>query len=271
VSAARLAVGIDVGGTKIAAGVVDLDRGTILERRVVATPLGDGAAALSACVRLASELAPAGLPVGIGLCELVSPDGRPRSRQTVDWVELDVAGAFASVGPMVVDSDVRTAGRAEALFGAGRGFSRLVFVNVGTGISYALLRDGEPEAGARGYAIIVGAPAVEDVAGGAGLALLAGAASAREVLGDPRHAALVADGAAAIGAALAALVNALDPDAVVIGGGLGLVDSYREAAVAAARALIWAEDVRDLPILPASLAGDGPLLGAALAAPIVSG
>jgi glucokinase len=266
-----LVVGIDIGGTKIAAGLVDLAAAEIVERRAVATPLRDGRAALSACAELAADLAPAGAPVGIGLCELVSPDGRPRSRQTVDWIELDVTGAFAGVGPVFVDSDVRTAGRAEALYGAGRGFTRVVYLNVGTGISYALLRDGEPEMGARGYAIIVGAPAVEDVAGGAGLALLAGEPSAREVLGNPLHAALVADGAAAIGAALAALVNALDPDAVVIGGGLGLVDSYRRAAVEAARSLIWADDVRDLPIVPAALGGDGPLLGAALAAPGANG
>jgi glucokinase len=267
VTPGRLAVGVDVGGTKIAAGLVDLDAGTILERREVPTPPRDGPAALAACARLASELAPAGAPVGIGLCELVSPDGVPRSAQTLDWRALDLAGAFASVGPVFVDSDVRTAGRAEALYGAGRGYARLVFLNVGTGVSYCLLRDGVPEMGARGYAILVGAPVVEDLAGGAGLAAHAGASSAREVLADPRHAALVARAAEALGAALASLVNALDPDAVVIGGGLGRVDSYRAATVAAARPLIWADDVRELPILRVELDGDGPVLGAALAAP----
>ena len=161
---------------------------------------------------------------------------------------------------------MRTAGRAEALHGAGRAHARVVFLNVGTGISYALVRDGVPEVGARGYAIIVGAPAVEDLAGGAGLAALAGEASARDVLALPRHAPLVARATAALGASIAMLVNALDPDAVVIGGGLGLVDAYRSAAVEAARPLIWAEDVRDLPIVPASLA-EGPIVGAALAAP----
>jgi glucokinase len=264
-SPARLAVGIDVGGTKIAAGLVDLERGAVLGRQEQPTPR-DGGAALEACVVLARAVAPDGAPVGIGLCELVGPDGAPRSAQTLDWRALDIAGAFAGVGPVRVDSDVRTAGRAEALRGAGRGYARIVFLNVGTGISYALVRDGVPEAGARGYAIIVGAPAVEDVAGGAGLAALAGEPSARDVLSLPLHAPLVARATEALGASIAMLVNALDPDAVVIGGGLGLVDSYRGAAVAAARPLIWAEDVRGLPIIPASLA-EGPIVGAALAAP----
>jgi glucokinase len=263
----RLAVGIDVGGTKIAAGLCDLERGSVLARHVVATPRGDGPAALRACAAAAAVVAPAGAPIGLGLCELVDHEGRPRSAQTLDWRTLDIAAAFAATGPVIVDSDVRTAGRAEALLGAGRAYSRLVFLNIGTGISYCLLRDGIPDPGARGYAILVGAPVVEDVAGGHALALLAGEADARAVLADPEHVGLVAAGASAIGGAIAFLVNALDPDGLVIGGGLGLVDSYREAAIAAARPLIWADELRGLPIVPAALGGDGAVLGAALAAP----
>jgi glucokinase len=262
----RLAVGIDVGGTKIAAGLCDLATGEVLARHVIPTP-HDGPASLAACAEAAAIVAPDGAPIGLGLCELVDQLGRPRSAQTLDWQELDIAAAFAATGPIVVDSDVRTAGRAEALLGAGSDFSRLVFLNVGTGISYCLLRDGVPEPGARGYAIIVGAPAVEDIAGGAGLAALAGEADARAVLADARHADLVSEATEALGGAIAALVNALDPEAVVIGGGLGLVRSYRDAAVSAARRLIWAEDVRGLPIIPADLGSDGAMLGAALAAP----
>jgi glucokinase len=264
----RLAVGIDVGGTKIAAGLCDLERGTVLARHVVPTPRGDGPAALRACAAAAAVVAPEGASIGLGLCELVDREGRPRSAQTLDWLTLDIAGAFAETGPVVVDSDVRTAGRAEALLGAGRAFSRLVFLNIGTGISYCLLREGIPDPGARGYAILVGAPVVEGVAGGYGLALLAGEADARAVLADARHAGLVAAGAKAIGGAIAFLVNALDPHGMVIGGGLGLVDSYRGAAIAAARALIWSEELRDLPIVPAELGADGAVLGAALAAPV---
>ena len=262
----RLAVGIDVGGTKIAAGLCDLATGEVLVRHVMPTP-HDGLASLAACAAAAAIVAPEGAPIGLGLCELVDRHGRPKSAQTLDWRNLDIAEAFAEIGPIVVDSDVRTAGRAEALLGAGRAFPRLMFLNVGTGISYCLLRDGVPDPGARGYAIIVGAPAAEDVAGGAGLAAFAGEPDARAVLENPRHTALVARAATALGAAIAALVNALDPDAVVIGGGLGLVRTYRDAAVAAARPLIWAEDVRGIVIVPAELGGDGAILGAALAAP----
>jgi len=56
----RLAVGIDVGGTKIAAGLCDLETGAVLARHVVATPRGDGPAALATCAAAAAIVAPGG-------------------------------------------------------------------------------------------------------------------------------------------------------------------------------------------------------------------
>ena len=62
-----------------------------------------------------------------------------------------------------------------------------------------------------------------------------------------------------------ALVNALDPEAVVVGGGLGLVDRYRERLARAARAAIEHEATRELPIVPATLGPRSGVVGAALA------
>jgi glucokinase len=86
------------------------------------------------------------------------------------------------------------------------------------------------------------------------------------VLADPALDAVVESAAAALGAGLAWLVNALDPAAVVIGGGLGLVDRYRELAVATMRPLIFADATRDIPVVPAQLGADAGVIGAALAA-----
>jgi glucokinase len=76
----------------------------------------------------------------------------------------------------------------------------------------------------------------------------------------------VQSAAAALGTGLADLVNALDPGVVVIGGGLGLNDRYRELAVTAMRVLIFADDTRGLPVVPAQLGADAGVIGAALAA-----
>ena len=159
---------------------------------------------------------------------------------------------------------MRAAALAEARFGAGgRDF---LYVSVGTGISHCLICDGAPRLGVRGSAIGTGAPLVEQWSGGLALARRSGHASAEEALADPACAELVDDAARRLGLALAALVNGLDPGAVVIGGGLGLHDGYRARVEDALRAAVYDPEARDLPVVPAALGADAPVIGAALAA-----
>jgi glucokinase len=218
-------VGVDVGGSKIAAGSVDLETGEVLElvRRPTRATEG-GSAVLRTSVEAATEVAGGRRsPVGIGICELVDPAGVLTSGVSVDWRSCDVADAFAPIGPVRIESDVRAAARAEARFGAGARFDAFVYVTVGTGISFCHVVGGVPYPGVRGNAIVVGAPPVENRASGRALATRAGVEDAEAVLSDPSYDALVDEAAAELGLALAALVNALDPEGVVIGGGLGLV------------------------------------------------
>jgi glucokinase len=118
----------------------------------------------------------------------------------------------------------------------------------------------------RGSAIGTGAPLVEAWSSGLALARRTGHANAEDALADPSMGEIVEDGARRLGLALAALVNALDPGAVIIGGGLGLHDAYRECVELALRAEIYDPDARDLPVLPAGLRANAPVIGAALAA-----
>ena len=189
--------------------------------------------------------------LGVALCELVRPEGTIASSVTVDWAAVDVAAAFAHLAPAVVESDVRAAALAEARFGAGRGQASMLYVNVGSGISHAL---------------ITGAPPVEAWSSGLALARAAGVSTAEEALRDARHAEVVAEAASRLGQTLAVLVNALDPALVVLAGGLGSVASYREMVAEAARSLIYAPETRALDLVPAATGPDGGLIGAALAA-----
>jgi glucokinase len=261
-------IGIDVGGSKIAAAIVDVNTGVALRELRAPTPVGaGGAAVLDECVKLARELAPDGAAaVGIGLCEFVDLSGKPTSAYTVDWLGLDVERAFGEAGHVRIESDVRAGALAEARFGAARRFASFVYVVVGSGVSHCLVLDGRPYPGARGNAIVTGAPPVEWSVGGLALARRAGVESAEQVLSDPVHAPLVDAAADELGHALAALVNALDPEAVVIGGGLGLAERYREQVAAAARAGIEHDATRELPIIPATLGAQSGVVGAALAA-----
>ncbi len=272
------AIGVDVGGTKVAAGVVDVASGEVLRLLEEPTQPGRGGrSVLELCGRLTAELNSAdlngagldgpglngaGLPVGIGLCELVSRHGRVASGVTVDWRGLDVE---AALGPVTLESDVRAAALAEARFGAGQGRDNFLYLNIGTGVSHTLVLGGEPYAGADGYAIMVGAPPIELTASGAALSSAAGA-DTRSVLADAAHEDLVRSTGESLGQALAFLIHALNPGAVIVGGGLGLNPSYRSRIAAAARANLSVNEVAETPVLVAELGTSAGVVGAALAA-----
>jgi len=61
-------------------------------------------------------------------------------------------------------------------------------------------------------------------------------------------------------------VNALDPEAVVIGGGIGTSPGFVDGIAAALRPEIWCESTRDLPVVATALGEHGGVVGAALAA-----
>jgi glucokinase len=260
------AVGIDVGGTKIAAGVVDLATGRLRDRRQIATRAErGGAAVLADCARLANELGEGRLAVGIGLCELVDLSGRPASGDTVDWRGLDVAAAFGGL-QVALESDVRAAARAEARFGAGAGRSPFLYVIAGSGVSVCLVLEEAPYAGAHGNALVLGAPPVETVASGRALQRLAGLERAEDVLAERRHADLVEAAATSLGQALAMLVNALDPSVIVLGGGLGGDPGFRGRVRAVVSAHVAYPVEPPLDLVGSTLGGDGGIIGAALSA-----
>jgi glucokinase len=255
-----VALGLDVGGTKIAAARVDVERGAILAaRRIPTAPERGPDAVLHDCRALVAELGP-DVAVGLAVCELVDPRGRVRSAETLDWREANLAGFDR------VESDVRAAAVAEARFGVARDHPDFLYVSVGTGISHCLMVDGVPRAGVRGCAIGTGGPLVERWSSGLALARRTGHATAQEAIADPACADVVEDAARRLGHVLGGLVNALDPGAVVIGGGLGLHDGYRERVTVALREVVYDPCARELPVLPAGLGPDAAVIGAALAA-----
>src|SRR5262249_3585809 len=291
-------LGVDVGGTKIAAGVVDPATGAITCRETIATePARGGAAVLADTLGLARRLVEAAdrriVRIGVGVPQLVDNAGRIRSAYNFDWTDLPVRERLSTLAPTTIESDVRAAARAEARFGAGKARRIFAYVTIGTGISYCLVIDGRPHAGANGFAIHfassalhvpcevcghINTPIPEEIASGAAIAaafarrtgrsvggaadVLAAATSGDAIAGD-----IVTAAARQLRPAGALGVNMLDPEAIVVGGGLGLAAGpYRDELIASTRAHVWAAACRDLPILPAALGVDAGLIGAALAA-----
>jgi glucokinase len=107
------------------------------------------------------------------------------------------------------------------------------------------------------------APSIEALAGGAGLAeniASAGLASAEEI--DR----LMAERGALLGRALALMANMLDPEAIVLGGGVALSSpAYFEACREAFHRTLWHRQRVLPPLVPAALGADAGLVGAGLA------
>jgi glucokinase len=295
---ARYAIGLDVGGTKIAGGLVALDSGEVLARRIVPTePHRGGEAVLATALALAKGLLEEAAAhavtvdgIGIGVCELVDPAGSVTSGHTVEWQGLPVQERFAQLAPAVVEADVRAAALAEALYGAGRTFQHFVYVTVGTGISSCLVQEGRPWAGARGNALVLATGPItitcpecgatvrtilEEVAAGPALVSRYNAATGatltrgQEVVsavegGDAVAIEIVRRGGEALGVGVGWLVNVLDPEAIVVGGGLGVSGGlYWSSFVESTRSHVWSEESRTLPILTAQLGTDAGVIGAA--------
>jgi glucokinase len=291
------AIGFDVGGTKIAGGLVRFPTGEVASRRLIPTHTDRGPEEIFTEVATLAHTLSTQLPrggrlagIGIGVPELVDLQGQITSRQTIDWRGVSLSDRLAQLGPVYIEADVRAAALAEARLGAGRPYRLFVYVTVGTGISSTLVQDGRPFAGARGNALVLGSGSVtticpncgdviftvlEDIASGPALVRrynqkCAGqAVSGEDVLEaarqtDPGAERVVREAAEALGSSVGFLVNILDPEAVVIGGGLGLAGgSYWDSFVGSVRRHIWADATRALQIVPAELGADSGLIGAA--------
>ena len=290
-----LTLGIDIGGTKIAAGfVTGAGRVMLSDRRP--TPLTGGAAILETAMALArtlQEAAPEPLTaIGVGTGGQVDTDRGVIVSATdllPGWAGTDVRAAFEQAFglPCSVDNDVNALAVGEARFGAGRGLPTVLYLALGTGVGGALLLNGCVHHGATwtggefGHLLLTTdetAPrkTLEDWASGPGLLRtyreltgagpeVTGEAVAAEATCDP-------DGPAAravtrtgecLGFGLAGLANALDPDLIVVGGGLSaLGDALLDPARRLLRRYALPGPAR-CPVVLAALGADAAIVGAA--------
>jgi glucokinase len=156
VGSGRLAIGVDIGGTKVLAGVVDED-GTVIARALRPTPSRDPRAVEHTIAEIVTELGQGREIVGIGIGAagfvdvdrakvLFAPHLAWRNEPLRDAVTLAVGL------PVTIENDANAAAWAEWRFGAGRQESRLVCVTLGTGIGGGIVLDGVVQRGRWGMA-----------------------------------------------------------------------------------------------------------------------
>lgn len=296
-----VAGGIDLGGTKIEASLFDADM-TVLASRRRATPGGTYAELLDALEGEVAWLRDLGarqdLPVGIGIPGLVDPSTgvSVAANLAANGHALAIDLAEQAGGRIVSANDCKCFTLSEAQGGAGQGFRRVFGLILGTGLGGGLCQDGRLELGLNGlpgevghYALpahVVAAhklPLVkcgcgrvgctETLVSGTGLARLA-----QSILGEARSAPALAaapddpDNAHVLGvwAELAAeLVHTIqlhiDPDCIVLGGGLSNIAGL-ETRIAAAVDQVALASVRRPKILKPIFGDSSGGRGAALLA-----
>lgn len=168
--AARYALGIDFGGTKVLAAVVDLESGKVLGEGKKKTDASDGPDELMNRIYSSAEAALKDaklgkkgdlVGVGVGIAGQVDGSkgillGAPNlSQATVNLPMADLLKERFSV-PAALRNDVQIAAMGEARFGAGKGIDNFLCIFVGTGIGGAIVHNGELVGGATGTAGEIG-------------------------------------------------------------------------------------------------------------------
>ena len=290
-------IGVDLGGTKILAGVVDRT-GTVFARAQRPTPRSSQSDLLAALDEVVGELL-AGEPrvaaLGFGIPSTIDQrHGRAVVSVHVPLADLDFRDRMASSFrlPVGIDNDANAAAIAEWALGAGRGTRHMVMLTLGTGIGGGLILDGRPYRGSIGAAAELGHIVVEHdgrpcggtCTGRGHLEALASGTTADELAADEygagadahelvRRAAaaepvarkLLADIGRRLGSGIGTLVNVFNPELVVVGGGFAAAG---DLVLAPAREIVHREALapaRDLVrIVPAQLGPDAGMVGAAL-------
>ncbi|MFB1295594.1 ROK family protein [Mycobacterium sp. pW049] len=297
----ELTLALDVGGTKIAAGLVDAD-GTLVHRVQRPTPDGDAETVWDAVAGLLTEtLAAADRPVGaVGVASagpIDVPGGTVSPINITEWMHFPIVDRVsAATGlPARLGGDGLCMALGEQWRGAGRGARFMLGMVVSTGIGGGLVLDGSPfhgrtgNAGHVGHVVVEpggalctcgGRGCVETVASGPHLAQWARAhgwsappeADAKELAeaagrGDELAVRAFRRGADAVARMIASVAAVCDLDLVVVGGGVAksgalLFDPLRDALSVYA----GLDFIRDVRVLPAELGGDAGLVGAAVLA-----
>lgn len=151
-----LSIGVDIGGTKIAAGVVDEDGG-IIAATTRSTPATDAelieAGVADAVAELRAEHEVVG--VGVGAAGFVGADRRTvRFAANLAWRQRPLADELERLTglPVVVENDANAAGWAEYRFGAATEAKHMLMVTLGTGLGGAIVLDGQLIRGGDGFA-----------------------------------------------------------------------------------------------------------------------
>jgi glucokinase len=272
---------VDVGGTKMAAGVVT-SAGELLARSARPTPTGgDGEAVFAALLDAVAEVRSGGeIACGVGSGGPMTRGGESVSPLNIPgWRGFPLRARLSEVVglPVHIDNDAKALALGEGWRGAAKGVRNYLAMVVSTGVGGGIVLDGrlldgeDSNAGHIGHVIVepegrvcpCGAQGcLEAEASGTAIAARTGAPAAEATPAERERAGRM------VGRAIASVVSLLDLHLAVVAGSvaLGYGDVFFDAAQQELEARARLEFARSARILPAGLGDEGPLIGAAAVA-----
>ncbi len=272
-------IGIDLGGTKIEGIVLDA-AGDVRWRRRVATPRDDYAGTLAAVAHLVQALerdCGARCSVGVGIPGTLSAATGRVKNANATWLNdraLDADLVQALGRPVRLANDANCLAVSEASDGAGAGAAVVFGVILGTGVGGGIVVHGRPLAGANGIAgewghnplpwpgpdeqpgppcycgkhgcietFLSGPGFQRDFQAATGQALAPPEIAARAVAGEPAAVAALCRYEHRLARALASVINVLDPDVIVLAGGMSNIERLYASVPALWRAFVFSDAV----------------------------
>jgi glucokinase len=290
--AANRVIGVDLGGTKIAAGIIDRE-GNVHARSVRPTPTESEHALVATLGDAIEELLDAETgAVGLGVPSTVDQQtGRAVASVNIPLKDVPLRELMTQrFGiPCGIDNDANAAAIGEWQVGAGKGTSDMVMLTLGTGVGGGLILNGRPYRGSFGAAAELGHMVIEHdgrpcqgnctgrghieayatgVAAGKDWGTDSRDLIAKAHEGDAKALELLESIGHRLGSAIGTLVNIFDPEVVVIGGGFG--EAADEFLLGPAREVMLREALlpaRDrVRLVSAALGPEAGLVGAGFVA-----
>jgi fructokinase len=291
-------IGVDLGGTKIEVAALS-DRGQVLARQRIATPNRNYKATVEQITLLVQQLETslgARGSVGVGIPGALSPTTGLIKNANSTWLidqplDRDLTAALGR--PVRLMNDANCLAVSEAADGAAAGLGVVLGVILGTGTGSGIAIAGRPLLGRNAIAgeyghnplpwpqagelpgpdcycgkqgcietWLSGPGLAQDYHRGGGTAVTAQEAVARALRGEPEALAALERYEDRLARALAHVINILDPDAVVLGGGLSNVDRLYDSLPALLPRYVFSDQV-STPVLKARHGDSSGVFGAA--------
>ena len=270
-------IGVDIGGTKTVIGIIDDQTGKVVEKFVIPSKKHrDDKKNLNIIIKHILDLSNKNKikNIGIGVPELINNKGIIKGNYNFNWHNKNLVNYFPKNLNIIVDSDVRCHLRAEKYFGVAKNYTNFAYINIGTGLSYAQYKDGKIYSGAKGYAIHFASSKITlyDWKKNKKISLIPEEYySGKEIIkilsinNNIKKKKILNNVAESLASLIGSLINTIDPDKLVLGGGVIINIAYfKKILIDHIRKFILADEVKKINIKTSKLTDNTGVIGAGL-------